>query len=481
MSATAVLFQRYGDSYRWWVLLTITLGTLAAIFSSTVTNMAIPAIMQEFAIQQDLAHWLTTGFLVSVPMGMLVAGWLTERWGQKRVWLASLAIFIITSLLAAQSSYFAALVAYRILQGLVAGVVQPLSVLAIFHVFPVNQRGFAMGIYGFGAVIGPASAPILGGVFVDMWGWASIFILPIPVLLLTMALGVLFMAGRDLTQKTAAFDWQGLALLLLVWMLHLWCLNAMSTYPWFWQLLLMAGFVVGLGLLIKHQLHRPSPLLALQLFRYPLFGIGFVLSALLGVGLFASTYVAVLFFQQAMQKSAAEAGFMLLPAGGVMALTFPIAGYLSDHWPFYRLVMLGLLMFVLAMFAMWLTPLQAPLWLWMVWVVFGRMALGLLTPPLGTVPLQYLPVELLSQGAGIMTFARQWGAVLGVSGSALFIQFMSESSSYWGDESQRFLAYEKGFNASFLALSLVFGLGLLMCIYAAFRWPQQAIAKEGKK
>jgi len=472
MASVEALGQRYGGKYRWLALFTVTLGALATILSSTIANMAIPVVMEEFAIEQDVAHWLTTGFLTSVPVGMLLSGWLIDRWGQKQVFVVSSALFIVTSLLAAQSSYFIALAGYRVLQGLTAGVVQPLALLTIFAVFPMHQRGLAIGLYGFGAVLGPASAPVLGGVLVDLWSWPAIFLVAVPVVLLAMALAFFFVPDTQTSEGRTPFDWRGLGWLLLVWCLHLWWLTEGFRYPLWPQLALLLGFAAAMVVFVRYQLAAQHPLLGLRVFSDALFTVGFLLSVVLGVGLFASTYVAALFFQQVLGKSAAEAGFMLLPAGLVMAFTFPVAGHLSDRWPFYRLMNIGLLLFAASMLAMAYTPLAGSVVLWTAWMGVCRLSLGILTPALGATPLQGLPNHLLSQGAGIINFARQWGAVAGVASIAVFVQSVSEASPYWGSASTRALAYEQGYHAAFWLLAGLNIMALLLCMYAMHRWPQ---------
>ncbi|HLR17410.1 MAG TPA: DHA2 family efflux MFS transporter permease subunit [Alcanivoracaceae bacterium] len=478
MASAEALSQRYGVKYRWLALCTVTVGALATILSSTIANMAIPAVMLDFGIEQDVAHWLTTGFLTSVPVGMLLSGWLIDRWGQRAILLNALGVFVVTSLFAAQSSSFIVLAIYRVMQGFSAGIVQPLSLLTIFHVFPLKQRGLAIGMYGFGAIIGPASAPVLGGVLVDVWSWPAIFLVAVPIVLITMLLAVFFIPSTKSEEGNTPFDWVGLGLLLVVWCLHLWWLTVGFAYPLWPQLFLLLASLLGLMLFIKQQLASPYPLLALRVFKHSLFSIGFVLSVVMGIGLFASTYVAALFFQQVLEKSATEAGLMLLPAGFVMALMFPISGHLSDRWPFYRLMNIGLILFAAAMLGMALTPVAGSIVLWIAWVALGRLALSVLMPALSTTPLNILSTTQLSQGSGIINFARQWGAVVGVAATAIFIQFVSESSPYWADESTRILAYERGFYASFVVLAGLNLFGLLLCFYTMRKWPQPVLARH---
>lgn len=156
-------FDRYGPRYRWLATITVMLGTMSVVLASTIINVAIPTIMVEFQLAQDQVHWLATGFLAAMTVGMLLNAWCAQRFGARGAYLLAMGLFIVVSIIGSVSEQFPLLVAARIGQGLLAGLVQPLAMITIFQVFPLNRRGQAMGIYGLGVVLGPAIAPAIGG------------------------------------------------------------------------------------------------------------------------------------------------------------------------------------------------------------------------------------------------------------------------------------------------------------------------------
>ena len=154
MASTAadVLAARYGSSYRWLLTLTAMIGNISLILSSTIVNVAIPNIMGAFGVGQDKAQWLSAGFLATMTVAMLLNAWMIAAIGKKNTYYVSMAVFVTGSVMAVASNSFDMLVFARLLQGAGAGFIHPLALQVIYQIFPSNQRGRAMGFFGFGIV-----------------------------------------------------------------------------------------------------------------------------------------------------------------------------------------------------------------------------------------------------------------------------------------------------------------------------------------
>ncbi len=144
---------------------------------------------------------------------MLATAWLVETHGQRRTFIAALAIFLVSSALGAASVSPEALIVSRVLQGAAAGILQPLAMIALFDVFPPERRGSAMGLFGLGIVLVPAIGPSIGGILLESFGWRSIFLLPLPFCVAGLALGWRFLPGPHGSGPGTRFDWAGFALL----------------------------------------------------------------------------------------------------------------------------------------------------------------------------------------------------------------------------------------------------------------------------
>ncbi|MCG8392584.1 MAG: multidrug efflux MFS transporter [Pseudomonadales bacterium] len=464
------LFGRHGPRYRWLATITVMLGTMSVVLASTIINVAIPTIMGEFALAQDQVHWLATGFLAAMTVGMLSNAWCTHRFGAKGAYLLAMALFIGVSVLGAVSESFPLLVASRVGQGLLAGLIQPLAMITIFQVFPLNRRGQAMGIYGLGVVLGPAIAPAIGGVLVDTLSWRAVFLVVLPACVAGMVMAWRYLPGRDGDARPVRLDVAGLLLLAIGATALLWALANGHRRGWQDTVLLLAlsGGVALLCLFAFWQRRTRHPLMDLRVFRYRGFTGSFIVSMVVGAGVFASTYITPLYFQQVLGESAASAGLMLMPAGLAMAFTFPLAGHLTDRMPEARLVLIGVILFALNMVLMAGASLATSA-VWLVWwTLLGRVGLGLMMPPSSTGALGLLPPALIPQGSGIFNFARQIGGALGVNLCALSIQFFSHHHGETVPTATLAQSYEYGFDRAFI---------LLLVVYLLALWPLRAMQK----
>jgi EmrB/QacA subfamily drug resistance transporter len=414
---TETLFGRYGPAYRWLATATVMLGAIAAMLTTTSVNVAIPDIMGAFGIGQDRAQWLSTGTLAAMTVGMLLNAWMMATFGQRRTFMSALAIFAASLLVAGASPNENVLIFCRIVQGAVAGLLQPFSMYTLFRVFPPDQRGTAMGFFGMSVILGPALGPVLGGVMIEHYNWRAIFTVAVPVSLLAIAMGSLFLPGREESGQRVRFDWPGFLLLVAGLAGLLTGLSNGQRYGWHSDFILglfAVAFAAGAGFIIW-ELRAPRPLVNLRVMANLQFAGAAMVAALFGVGLFGSTYLVPLFVQTVQHLTPYAAGWMLMPAGLVMGILMPAAGYLSDRIPARTMIISGLLCFALS--SWWLGFVDANMSFWTIaWcVVLSRVGLCLIKPSLNVAALRSVRPELLGQGAGMINFARQLGGAFGVN------------------------------------------------------------------
>jgi len=204
------LFERYGERYRWIAIATIGLGTFAVLLMSTIVNVAIPEIMGAYGIGQSDAQWLSTGYLASSTVSMLMSSWCLNKIGIQNTFFWATLVFIGSSILGAASPNADILIFSRVIQGFSYGFFLPLSMYLMTRIFPPEQQGLGMGIFGILAVMGPAVGPYIGGITVDSLGWRAVFFIPLPLAILSLPMAVLFLPGADKSLKAGKLDWQGL-------------------------------------------------------------------------------------------------------------------------------------------------------------------------------------------------------------------------------------------------------------------------------
>jgi EmrB/QacA subfamily drug resistance transporter len=418
MLSTEDMFRRFGPAYTALATATVMISTIAVVLSSTIINVAVPAVMGYFGIAATKAQFLSTGYLAATTATMLMTDWSLKRFGLRGSMIGALAIFAFGSILGAEAPDENILILGRVLQGGAAGIIQPLAMVLIFQVFPPDKRGAATGIYGIGVVLAPALGPWIGGLLIDAFNWRFVFYLGLPFAVIGSVLGYFFLPTE---RKTGAarprFDILGFTLLCLFLALGLNALTGGQRYGWSSDYVL-AQFAVSLIALIGFLVWEKTtatPLLDLRIFSVFPFAAASLVSFVLGAGLFGSTYLLPVFVQTVQGLTATDAGLLLMPSGFIMVLVFPIAGRLSDRMEPGILIGAGLLIFA---YATWLTSgvnVDTGFWNLAWWTALTRVGLGTIFPALTAGSLRVLPREFLAQGSGSVNFVLQLGGALGTN------------------------------------------------------------------
>lgn len=405
------------------------LGTMATVLSATVVNVALHDIMLEFGIRQGQVHWLATGFIAAMTTTMLASSWLLDHFGVRKTLAVAMALFSIISVAGGFASSPEQLIAARIGQGAMAGLMQPMGMYLVFRVFPRERRGQAMGIYGMGVILAPALGPVLGGFLVDQLDWRYVMFAPAPVTLIGVAMAWRFLPVPVARPAPYRFDLPGLILLGLTIGLALDALNRLQRISGQETLIALEALsaAAALGLFIIRERRTPHPLVNIRLLRNPSFLFANLGAMALGLALFGSTYLVPLFVQTALGFSATEAGLLMLPAGLVLGLTFPLAGRLADRKSARSLVVFGIIVFATSAMLFAVSDLELAFGWLALWTVIGRIGIGFMLPALSTGALNPLKPEELGAGSSTINFTRQLGGAFGVNLVALTIEFGEHS------------------------------------------------------
>ena len=346
------LSSRYGERYRWLLLLSVMVGVMASIMSSTIVNVAIPGMSHYFSLGQERAQWVSSGFMVATTVSMLTTPWLLSRYGYRRTYVGTMVLLLAGGLTGGLANHFSLVLIARVAEGLAAGVVQPIPAIIILRAFQPHEQGRASGIFGMGVVLAPAIGPSIGGVLVDLFGWRSIFFMVVPFCLASIWLAYKFVPttapGGVAAARSEGLDWRGLGLGTVGTLCMLNGLVALRGDSALQATLLLAGAGIAFGAFLAWQKRLAAgggtPLMNLALFQYRQFAMGSVVAFIYGMALFGSTYLLPVYMQVGLQLSASHVGTILLPAGIVLALTIAGVGRLADRHPTWLLVCTGLLL-----------------------------------------------------------------------------------------------------------------------------------------
>lgn len=424
MSQIDRYFERYGPAYKWMATGSIMIATISVVLSTTIVNVAIPAVMGAFGISAVQAQWISTGFLAAMTATMLLADWANRAFGMRLTITVSMAVFLAGSVLGGLAPNETVLTLARVVQGAAAGVVQPLAMIMLFKVFPPDKRGAAMGVYGVGVVLAPALGPWIGGVLMDAFDWRFVFYLGLPFAGLAILLSNLFLPTREESGPIPGFDFVGVAILSVFLAVLLSTLSNAQRLGWDSNIIL-SGFTVSVASAIAFvawELHTAKPMLDMRLFANFAFSSASVVAFIMGAGLFGSTYLLPVFVQQIQGMTPTQAGLLLMPSGFAMLLVFPIAGRLSDKVPAPIMIGIGMLVFAWSSWLMTGANVHTAFWVLAWWTILSRVGLGLVFPAISSGALKVLPSHLLGQGSGASNFIRQLGGAFGVNLLAVFIE-----------------------------------------------------------
>jgi EmrB/QacA subfamily drug resistance transporter len=417
------LRERYGDRHKWLVLLTVMIGTIASILSSTIVNVAVPDLSQHFVLGQERAQWVSAGFMLAMTMSMLTTPWLLLRYGLRRTYTGAILVLLAGGIVGGFSVNYPMLLAMRVVEGLAAGVLQPIPAIVVLRAFEPREQGRAMGMFGFGVVLAPAVGPSVGGFLVEQFGWRSIFFVVVPFCLIVLVLIRRFLAvNSPMMGDARALDWKGL---LLAGVCTISLLNGLVHLH---DDLVLALGLLGLGLasfvtFVFYQLRAKNALVNMKLFRYRQFAMGALVAFIYGAGLFGSTYLLPVYMQMGLGYAPSKAGLILLPAGIVLAVTIVLAGKMADRFKPNVLVSVGLSLLALSLALMGIGSSATGYFTFAAWAIIGRVGLGFVLPSLSLGAMRGLDSELIAQGASAINFLRQLGGAIGVSLVGIVLQW----------------------------------------------------------
>ena len=438
------------------------IGSMASILSSTIVNVAVPDLSLHFQIGQERAQWVSAAFMLAMTLSMLTTPWLLLRFGLRRTYSFTIVALLLGGVVGGFSFNYAMLLSMRVLEGLAAGVLQPIPAIVILRAFDLKEQGKAMGIFGFGVVLAPAIGPSIGGVLVELFGWRSIFFVVVPFCLMVLVLVRRFLSENSpLMGEAKSLDWKGLLLAgvgtisLLNGLVHLHDDRRLGAILLVIAACALAGF-------LSWQRRAASPLMNLALFRYRQFSMGALVAFIYGMGLFGSTYLLPVYLQIGLAYSPSRAGLVLLPAGLVLAVTIPLAGRLADRFAPNWLVSIGLVLLVVSFGLMAMGAPGTSYLLLVAWAIIGRIGLGFVLPALSLGAMRGVDHALIAQGASTINFMRQLGGAIGVSlvGIVLEWRLASHRLAVTGsanDVAERIQAFDE----TFLLVALLCALAVV--------------------
>jgi DHA2 family multidrug resistance protein len=415
---------------KWLVTISISFGTLMGAVDASIVNVALPHIRGAVSATVQEITWISTGYAVALVIVMPLTAFLGRMFGQKRVYVSCLVLFLLGSVLCGFATSLPWLVFFRVLQGLGAGALQPTEQAILRQTFPPEEQGMAMALFAMAVMLGPALGPTLGGYIVDHWHWSWIFFINLPIGIIGLFLVTAFVQEdeeiRAANQAAAAhqrkhLDWQGIALLSVGLAAFQYFLEEGSSKDWFDSRLITAMLVIsliGIGAFVWRELTAPAPAVNLRLFKDPVFTSGTVISGVMFAMLMANMFLLPIFMQELLGFTATQSGLALMPRTLVMMVAVPIVGRLYTLVSPRLLIFCGVLLVAYGSLDLSHLTLASGTHDVVAALAFQGVGFACLFVPLTTLSLSKIPRTRIPDATGLNSLIRQIGGAIGLAAFA---------------------------------------------------------------
>jgi len=426
-------------------VMAVVVGMIMVILDSTVVNVAMPNLIEYFGSSVTTMQWTITAYTLALSAVIPLAGWLTDRFGAKQIFLITIVMFTLGSVLCSLAQTAEQLVLFRIIQGLGGGMVSPIGMAIIFRLAPPGKQGAIMGVLGIPMMLGPAIGPTLSGFFVEYATWHWIFLINLPIGIIALIVG-LKKLPRFERKEVPKLDKAGMVLAPITFASLAYAVGEGGA-GW-GSRETMIGLIVGgiaLILFIIAELRHQQPLLELRVFKSSDFTRGILVSWLSTMALFGSFLFVPMYLQMVKGFTPMEAGLMSIPQVIMSGMFMPLGGKLFDKFGARVLAIVGISFVAGGLFLMSQVTVDTASWYVIASLMLMGAGMGLSMMPVNTHILKAAPRELVSRVTSLTTAAQQVVVSFAIAGL----------SSYFSSRTAHYMATANGDGAG--AMSSAFG------------------------
>ncbi|WP_033395580.1 DHA2 family efflux MFS transporter permease subunit [Cohnella laeviribosi] len=410
------------------IMVALIIGAFVAILNQTLLNVALPKIMESLSISTNTAQWLMTGFMLVNGVLIPISAYLIGKFSTRQLFITAMALFTLGTLLCAVSGNFGLLMTGRVVQALGAGILMPLMTVVTLTIFPVEERGKAMGVMGIAMIFAPAVGPTLSGWIVQHYDWNVLFYMLLPLSAIALIFGIFFI--KNVGQRTnPKLDTLGVILSTLGFGGLLFGFSEAGNSDEGWGsttvIVSLAIGAVTLLLFAIRELRTSGPVLEFRVFKYNMFSLTTVINVIVTMAMFAGMVLTPIYLQNILGFTPVKSGLLLLPGAIVMGLMMPVTGAIFDKIGARWLAVIGLAITAAATWEFTRLTVDTT-YTHLIWVYTIRMfGMGLLMMPIQTAGLNQLPQRLNAHGSAMSQTLRN---VAGALGTALLVSIMSNKT-----------------------------------------------------
>jgi EmrB/QacA subfamily drug resistance transporter len=394
----------------------VMLGAVMSILDTTVVNVAIDHLAVAFHSSLTEIQWVITGYTLALATVIPVSGWAADRFGTKRIYMSSLVLFTLGSVLSGLAWSAGSLIFFRVLQGFGGGMIMPAVMTILTKKAGPHRMGRVMGVLGVPMLIAPILGPILGGWLVDNASWRWIFFINVPIGIVAFILALIVL-DRDQPQPAHRLDWIGMLLLSPGLAVFIFGLAESSTYG-FGSVRSWGPTLLGVVLIAAWFLHSwrtPNPLIDLRTFAHTRAGAAAGTFLLFAISVFGTMLLVPLYYQTVRGASALQAGLLLAPGGFGAMLMMPLSGKLTDRYGPTWLPATGLPFVAVGLIPFVFVGAHTSYVLLSAGNFVQGLGMGLAMMPNMTAAMQAVPAAAIARTSTAMNIIRQGGASIGTA------------------------------------------------------------------
>lgn len=411
------IYQKYTPFDRWLITVAVMTATLMQVLDTTIVNVALPTMQGSLSATPDEITWVLTSYLVSSAIFMPLTGYFSDILGRKNYMLISIFGFVVTSGLCGAATSISAMVLFRFLQGVFGAALVPLSQAILADVYPPEERGKAMAIWGIGVMVGPILGPTLGGYLTEVatWRWTFYINLPIGVLALLIAWQVM----PDSDKRSRNMDWLGLFLLSCGIGGTQYTLDRGNHADWFasTEIWIASFFAIGglLGFCINSYYQKSKSVFDIRIFKDRNFLFSSLILAMFGLSVFGGMVVLPLLLENLLNYPVITTGFAMAPRGISAMVSMMLVSKLIKTVDPRPLVIVGILFCALGSIPGTYYNLEINTW-WVIWpLIIQGFGIGLMFVPLSAIAYSTLADSMRAEAAGLFSLLRTMGSSIGIS------------------------------------------------------------------
>ncbi|MGA2379040.1 MAG: DHA2 family efflux MFS transporter permease subunit [Spirochaetia bacterium] len=401
-----------------WIapVLVALIGAFMSILDTSIVNVAIPTIMNVFNVGPSEVQWVSTIYMLALGVVVPFSGWLGDRIGFKRLYIASMGVFVVGSMLCSLAWSFNTLVFARVIQAVGGGMIMPTTMAMMFRMVPRSQFGSAMGIFGISILVAPAIGPTLGGYLVEYVDWRWIFTINLPVGVIGILLS-LFVLPEFQSKHPGRLDIAGG----ITSAGGLFCLLLALTKgaDWGWgaepTVLLFVASFFAFVLFIYLELTADNPLLDLRVFKYRSFTMANLMVIVTNIVMFSGLFFLPLFLQTFRGLGAMETGLLMMPGALVSGLMMPVVGRLFDKIGPRPLALSGILMLILISWLFHYLNLATATGTIIAWTMLRGFVMPLANMPAQTAAMVDIPTQLIGRASAITNIIGRVSSSFGIA------------------------------------------------------------------